>query len=39
MACQMSSMRSVVLPISSGFRYFSTAGFTRSARWVKVAQP
>src|SRR5277367_2340248 len=35
----MSSIRSVVFPNKNGFRYFSTAGFTRSARWVKVAHP
>src|ERR1017187_1048115 len=35
----MSSIRSVVLPMRNGFRYRSTAGFTRSARCVNVAQP
>src|ERR1035437_7985957 len=35
----MSSIRSVVLPSRNGLRYRSTAGLTRSARCVKVAQP
>ena len=28
-------MRSAGLPMRKGFKYFSTAGTTRSARWVK----
>ena len=36
---QPRSMRSAGRPTSKGLRYFSTAGWIRSARWVKVAQP
>ena len=39
MACQVSSMRSAGLPIRNGFKYFSTAVLTKSARCVKVPQP
>src|SRR5262249_10024261 len=37
--CQISSISSTSRPIRNGFRYFSIAVSTTSARWVKVAQP
>src|SRR5689334_23139627 len=35
----MSSISSTLRPVRNGRRYSSTAVFTTSARWVKVAQP